>query len=125
MAVRRIYLTFKTHFDIGFTMLAEEIVRYYAGDMLDQVFATCDATREMGRLRYVWTMPAWPLQQIRRMIFGPRREKLDSLIRSGQISWHALPFTSHYDACGVEDAIRGLRYAKELSEASRCIRRPS
>ncbi len=116
MAVSRIYLMFKSHFDIGFTMLAEEIVRYYAGDMLDRVFDTCDATKDMGSLRYVWTMPAWPLQKIRGMITGKRREKLDQLIRSGQISWHALPFTSHYDACGVEDAIRGLRYARELSD---------
>ena len=116
MEIKRIYLMFKSHFDIGFTMLSEDIVRYYAGDMLDRVFATCDATKNMGKLRYVWTMPAWPLQKIRQMVTGERKEKLDALIRSGQISWHALPYTSHYDACGVEDAIRGLAFSKELSE---------
>ena len=116
MEIKRIYLMFKSHFDIGFTMLAEDIVRYYAGDMLDRVFATCDATKDMGNLRYVWTMPAWPLQKIRQMVTGERKEKLDAMIRSGQISWHALPYTSHYDACGVEDAIRGLEFSRQLSE---------
>lgn len=116
MEIKRIYLVFKTHFDIGFTMLAEDIVQYYAGEMLDKVFATCDATKDMGPLKYVWTMPAWPLQTIRGMVQGERKEKLDALIRSGQISWHALPYTSHYDACGPEDMIRGLQMARELSE---------
>ena len=79
MEIKRIYLMFKSHFDIGFTMLAEDIVRYYAGDMLDRVFATCDATKDMGNLRYVWTMPAWPLQKIRQMVTGERKEKLDAI----------------------------------------------
>ena len=116
MEIKRIYLMFKSHFDIGFTMLTEDIVKYYSGEMLDKVFDTCEATKDMGALRYIWTMPAWPLQKIRSMVSGERKEKLDDLIRGGQISWHALPYTSHYDACGVEDAIRGLHVAKELSE---------
>ena len=119
MEIKRIFLLFKSHFDIGFTMLAEDIVKYYAGDMLDRVFDTCAATKDMGPLRYVWTMPAWPLGRIREMVSGRRREKLDGLIRDGQISWHALPFTSHYDACGVEDAVRSLQAARDLSEEFR------
>lgn len=115
MAIRRIVLVFKTHFDIGFTRLSEEILDYYATDMLDSVAATCDATADMGPLRYVWTMPAWPLAQMRRRCTGKRREKLDALIERGQVAWHALPFTSHYDFCGTEDAVWGLGVARELS----------
>ena len=40
MSIRRIVLVFKTHFDIGFTRLSEEILDYYATDMLDRVAAT-------------------------------------------------------------------------------------
>lgn len=115
MAIRRIVLVFKTHFDIGFTRLSEEILDYYATDMLDSVAATCDATADLGPLRYVWTMPAWPLQEMRRRCTAKRREKLDALVARGQVAWHALPFTSHYDFCGTEDAVWGLGVARELS----------
>lgn len=115
MAIRRIVLVFKTHFDIGFTKLSEEILDYYATDMLNSVAATCDATADMGPLRYVWTMPAWPLKEMRARCTQKRREKLDALVARGQVAWHALPFTSHYDFCGTEDAVWGLGVARELS----------
>lgn len=115
MSIRRIVLVFKTHFDIGFTRLSEEILDYYATDMLDRVAATCDATAELGPMRYIWTMPAWPLKEMRRRCTPERRAKLDDLVARGQVAWHALPFTSHYDFCGIEDAIYGLGVARELS----------
>ena len=58
---KKVIMAFKTHFDIGFTDLSEEIIKKYAGKMLDEVLATCEATSDMGRLKYIWTMPAWPL----------------------------------------------------------------
>ena len=30
--------------------------------------------------------------------------------------WHALPYTTHTEACGLEEFIRGFDYGKELSE---------
>lgn len=115
MKIQKIILVFKTHFDIGFTQLSSEILDYYGGDMLDRVAETCEGTKDMGSLRYVWTMPSWPLDIMRQRSSGERAKLLDDLIERGQVTWHALPYTSHYDFCGVEDAVWGLRYAKELS----------
>lgn len=116
MQINKVILVFKTHFDIGFTKLSREILDFYAKDMLDRVAQTCDATRDMGKLKYVWTMPAWPLMTMRERDVDGRGAILDELIERGQLAWHALPFTSHYDFCGVEDSVWGLRYAKLLSE---------
>ena len=116
MQIKKVILVFKTHFDIGFTRLSSEILDFYAGEMLDRVKETCDATRDMGKLRYVWTMPAWPLKVMRERCTEERAAMLDDLVARGQLTWHALPYTSHYDFAGVEDAVRGLRYEKELSE---------
>lgn len=109
----KIFLVFKTHFDIGFTKLAREVIDQYAGPMLDEVVRTCDGTADMGALRYVWTMPSWPLTVMQQGCAD--RTALDRLIRSGQIAYHALPFTSHFDFSGLEDAIDGLKYAVRLS----------
>lgn len=46
--VQKIILVFKTHFDIGFTDLAEHVVRQYAGPMLRDVIETCRATDGLG-----------------------------------------------------------------------------
>lgn len=117
MLPKKVILVFKTHFDIGFTQLSGEILEYYSGDMLDRVKATCDVTREMGDLRYVWTMPSWPVLDMLKRCEGERREHLLDLIKRRQLVWHALPYTSHYDACGLNEAIHGLSYAKDLSDS--------
>lgn len=114
-----IYVVFKTHFDIGYTELAEEAIERYGRVMLADVVKTCEATRNFEKEhRYVWTMPSWPLIQS----LDPENadaeiiKKAKSLISSGQIAWHALPFTTHTEFCGLEEFIRGLYHSKSLSE---------
>ena len=38
--VKKVILVFKTHFDIGFTDLARNVIEQYAGDMLQHVLET-------------------------------------------------------------------------------------
>ncbi len=113
--IRKIIFVFKTHFDIGFTDLAENVIRNYSTGMLRQVIETCRATEHMGPLKYVWTMPAWPLHHILSHCESDLRPELERLIDNGQIVWHALPFTSHTDCCSPEEYAQGLMYARELS----------
>ncbi len=111
----KIILVFKTHFDIGFTDLAETVLQGYGDKMLRQVIATCRATENMGKLRYVWTMPAWPLWYICRNCVPELKPKLDRLIEAGQIVWHGLPFTSHTDFSAPEEYAEAFRYSRELA----------
>ena len=114
--VQKIILVFKTHFDIGFTDLAERVVEQYAGSILRDVIGTCRATEGLGRLRYVWTMPAWPLWYISEHCAPELRPELERFIEKGQIVWHGLPFTSHTDFCAPEEYVQGMQYARRLSE---------
>ncbi len=113
--VKKIVLVFKTHFDIGFTDLSSRVIEQYGDSMLKEVIATCKATKHMGPLKYVWTMPAWPLKVITQQCRDDLKKDLEQLIEDGQIVWHALPYTSHTDFCSVEEFVEGLRYGRELS----------
>lgn len=114
--VKKIILVFKTHFDIGFTDLAENVIHSYGNDMLREVIETCHATENLGKLRYVWTMPAWPLWTISNNCAPELKPELDRLIRNGQIVWHGLPFTSHTDFSAPEEYAETFRYSKELAQ---------
>lgn len=115
MELRRIILVFKTHFDIGFTDLSSRVIDGYADDMLRKVIDTCRGTRDMGDLKYVWTMPSWPLLYIVKHCRPELKTELDRLIESGQVVWHALPFTSHTDFCSRKEYMEGLEYSRELA----------
>lgn len=118
MAVQTIYVVFKTHFDIGFTELAEELVKRWDEEMFPAAFDVCEATQgnPKGR-RYVWTMPSWPLASYleRKVSQGEDAARAEELIRRGQIAWHALPFTTHTEFCGLEEYIRGMYFSAGLS----------
>jgi len=113
--IRKVVLVFKTHFDLGFTDMAETVLSQYSGKMLDDVLCACEDTRQMGELSLVWTVPAMPLCEMLSRAAGDKLERLTELVRAGRITWHALPFTSHFDFCGIEDYIEGMRYSRELA----------
>lgn len=117
--VKKIILVFKTHFDIGFTDLAENVIRSYGGKMLQQVIETCKATEKLGALRYIWTMPAWPLWEISNHCDPALKQDLDRFIENGQIVWHGLPFTSHTDFSAPEEYAQALRYSALLADRYR------
>ena len=114
--IKKIILVFKTHFDIGFTDLAENVIHSYGNDMLRQVIETCRATENLGKLRYVWTMPAWPLWHICSHCDPALKPELDRLIEKGQIVWHGLPFTTHTDFAAPEEYAETFRYSRELAK---------
>ena len=113
--VKKIILVFKTHFDIGFTDLASNVIHGYGSDMLREVIRTCNATRDMGKLRYVWTMSAWPLWYICSHCETELKPELDRLIAEGQIVWHSLPFTTHTDFSAPDEYMQALRFSRELA----------
>ena len=111
----KIFTVFKTHFDIGFTELSSEVVRRYGTTMLEDVLKTCEGTQKFGeRLCYKWTMASWPLLKTLEGASPENRARAEALIERGQLLWHALPFTTHTECCGVEDFVRGFDFAREL-----------
>jgi alpha-mannosidase len=116
---KKIVVVFKTHFDIGFTKLASEVIDNYGKHMLPDVIETCNATRAFPtQHRFSWTMSAWPLVQslLPQHADNDTIAEAKSLIHQGQIYWHALPFTTHTEFSGLEEFIRGFQHSAKLSE---------
>ena len=60
--VRQIIVVFKTHFDIGYTDLARNVVDRYRTSMIDKALDVCDGTQKLPpEHRFVWTIPGWPM----------------------------------------------------------------
>ena len=64
-AVEEVIVVYKTHFDIGFTDLARNVVASYRAGMIDKALDVVERTRNLPpEARFVWTMPGWPMAQI-------------------------------------------------------------
>lgn len=113
----KIIAVFKTHFDIGYTKLARDVLAFYSEKMLDDVIDTCNRTYELGEhRRYIWTMAAWPLQKMLDNAAPEKRAEAEKLIRRGQIVPHGLPFTTHTETLNREELSYGCRIAKWICQ---------
>jgi len=115
--IEQVVVVFKTHFDIGYTQLAREVVDRYRTSMIDKALAVCDATDKLPpENRFVWTIPGWPMQQILWPGQTPeRRKRIEKAIRDGRLVWHALGGTTHTESLGLEDFVRSLGFSSRLA----------
>ncbi|MHC4401684.1 MAG: glycoside hydrolase family 38 N-terminal domain-containing protein [Planctomycetota bacterium] len=115
--LNEVIVVFKTHFDLGYTELAREVVDRYRTSMIDNALAVCDAGGRLPREhRFVWTIPGWPMGQ---MLWSGqtarRRARIEQAIRDGRLVWHALPGTTHTESLELEDLVRAVGFSSRLS----------
>jgi alpha-mannosidase len=114
---RKIFVVFKTHFDIGFTGLVDEVLDSYARVMFPRAIAASrQAMRDNPGIHSAWTVPAWPLAHSLETLRGtPGEAELAQAAAEGIVAWHALPFTLHTELFGLEDLIRSLFIARAMT----------
>ncbi|MCY9662162.1 glycoside hydrolase family 38 C-terminal domain-containing protein [Paenibacillus chondroitinus] len=116
MTLEKIYVVFKTHFDIGFTGLVSDVVGRYRSEMLKDVIEICDQTHtNEEHEKYVWTMSAWPLLQSLKGSQEEEKQKALAYLENRQLIWHKLPYTTHTEFCGLEEWIRGMYVSEGLT----------
>ncbi len=117
--LQRVIITFKTHFDIGYTDLAANVVRRYRTEMMDQALAVVDRSTSLpSDRRFVWMTPGWPMAKILEDWEGQtadRKQRVWRAFRDGRFATHALPFTTHTELLEIEDLVRGLHFSSDLS----------
>ena len=118
-SVREIIVVFKTHFDIGYTDLARNVVQKYRTTMMDRALEVVDRNRDLPHeLQFVWTIPGWPMTKILEDWTGQEPERRQRIVRAfetGRFVVHALPFTVHTELLEPEDLVRGLGFSARLS----------
>jgi len=116
--VTDVWVVFKTHFDLGFTDLPENVFARYRGEMMDNALNIIEKNASQPKeKRFAWTVPGWPLYA---QILGPlqnpeRRARIEKAIREGSIVVHGLPFSMHTESLDYEDLVRGLGYSSMIA----------
>jgi alpha-mannosidase len=117
--LREVIVAFKTHFDIGYTDLASNIVRRYRTTMIDQALQVVDQSRTLPpEQQFVWTIPGWPMKKITEDWDGQtpeRKGRIQQAFQEGRFVVHALACTTHTELLEPEDLVRGLGFASRLS----------
>lgn len=118
--VTDVWVVFKTHFDLGFTDLPENVFARYRGEMMDKALEVIQKNiSQPPEKRFAWTVAGWPLQT---QILGPlqnpeRKARIENAIKDGSLVVQGLPFTMHTESLDYEDLVRGLGYSSQICRA--------
>lgn len=114
---KTVHVIFKTHLDVGFTDLAANVVRRYFESYIPQAMQLARELREAaGPERFVWTTGSWLIYEYLEQAAPAVRAAMEAAILSGDIRWHALPFTTHTEAMDPALFRFGLSLSQELDK---------
>ncbi len=117
--VCEIIVVFKTHFDIGYTDLASNVLRKYRTTFMDDALEVVEQSRSLPKQQqFSWTIPGWPMHKILEDWPGQtaeRKQRIKRAFQDGRFVVHALPFTTHTELLELSDLIHGLDYATRLT----------
>jgi hypothetical protein len=115
--VREVVIVYKTHFDIGYTARASEVIHEYRTEMADRLLAAIERNKDQPKeRRFVWTLAGYPLREILWEGQTPeRRAAIEKGIREGNIAIHAYPYSTHTEIAEPEDLVRGLNISSNLA----------
>lgn len=113
--MKKVNIIFKTHLDVGFTDMAEDVIHKYFKCYIRDAVKTADYFRKSvrtGDFRYVWTVGSWLISEYLKTADPQKRKKLEDAVKRGDIVWHALPFTMHSEL--ADDSL--YRFATSISK---------
>ncbi len=116
--LEEVIVVFKTHFDIGYTDLARNVIEHYRTEMIDGALEVCAASEGEDEIGFVWMLPGWPMSEILWDGQSPgRRRQIEQALREGRFVVHALPYSLYTGSLEVEDIVRGLGYSSRISRS--------
>ncbi|WP_322389844.1 hypothetical protein, partial [Clostridium perfringens] len=114
-----VVLAYKTHFDIGFTDFAKNVIDRYRTTFIDNALKSIDESSSLPEEeQFKWILPGWPLSQIMEDWSGQteeRKQKIDEAIENDRILVHGLPFSLESEALDLEDMVRSMNYSSEIA----------
>jgi hypothetical protein len=113
-AIKRVLVMFKCHFDAGFIDTQANVVRWYFERYFPQAIQTAATLRREGNDRYVWTTGSWLIYEYLEKAAGPQRQQMEQALLSGDIAWHAIPFTWQTELMDPSLIAGGLGFSRAL-----------
>jgi len=114
---QNIHLIFKTHLDVGFTNYAAVVLQNYFKSYIPAALRVAQQMRESNQPeRFIWTTGSFLIYEYLEQATPAERKRMENAILAGNITWHALPFTTHSELMDADLFRFGLSLSAELDQ---------
>lgn len=113
--IKTVHVVFKTHLDIGFTDLAENVVDQYVNQYIPKAIKLAKELDSSDE-KFIWTTGSWLIHYYLKNATDEQKEEMVQAIKKGYIAWHGLPFTTHTELINKDLLDFGLSMSKNLDK---------
>ncbi|MGN1233677.1 MAG: DUF5054 domain-containing protein [Candidatus Cryptobacteroides sp.] len=115
--VKKVFVVFKTHLDIGFTDLSSNVEKRYAEEFIPKAVEVSRILRECGgEERYVWTTGSWLVDAYLKQADAESLKAFETAVENGDIVWNGVPYTVESESMNRDLFEQSLYLSKKLDE---------
>lgn len=116
-SIKKVHLIFKTHLDIGFTNFGDSVIKTYMDDFIPGTLSLTESLQKNGaNERYLWTTGSWLISEFLKHSDPVVVSRMENAIKKGDITWHAIPFSTHTELADPSLFELGLQISKQLDK---------
>ena len=117
LGVEKVYVSFKTHLDVGFTDWSSIVTDRYVNEFIPKALDLSEQLAAEGSgERYVWTTGSWLIWKYLNTASQDNVQRMEAAIRRGDIVWNAVPYTVESEALNEDIYDTMLLLAKKLDQ---------
>lgn len=115
--IKKIHLIFKTHLDIGFTNSGDSVIKTYMNNFIPNTLNLTESLRQSKtNERYRWTTGSWLISEFLNSQDSGMKKRMENAIKNGDITWHALPFSTQTELSDSSLYDLGIQISKNLDK---------
>lgn len=112
--IENVHVVFMTHFDMGFTGLADQVLSSYIREFIPGAISLAEEMNRDGKKRFVWTIGAFLIDRYLKEADPANVKRLEEAVMRGDICWHGLAFTTHTELMDGDLMNFDLSYSDRL-----------
>ncbi|MGN0885627.1 MAG: hypothetical protein ACI4RT_01390 [Candidatus Spyradenecus sp.] len=114
-SVKRVYIVFKTHLDVGYTDLSSRVTEHYVRTFIPKAMDVAERFDGDGSGdRFVWTVGSWLIRKYLETAEPAEVARLERHLRAGTITYGAIPYTVESESLTMPMYKALLGTSKEL-----------
>jgi len=114
--VKEVIVVFKTHFDIGYTDWADNVVYNYSHTTITNALDLIEKSKQFTKdKQFKWTISGWPLTQMLSKSEPEVKPRIKQAIRDGNLIVQAMPLSFETEALDLEPLVRSLSYSSKIN----------
>lgn len=112
--IKKVYVVYKTHLDIGFTDMGKTVLDRYVKEYIPKSVRLALKLNTPEHKKFVWTLGSYLIDYYLKCADPKEREEAEEAIQKGYLCWHGLPCTTYTELLDLDLFRYGLSIGQKL-----------